>query len=385
MLRGIDPSIPTAVLGSCREKISELHDKAIEPWNRPAFNTLIAALAKGRKEIKWLEEAHHSGMVFSMNEASDVEKHWQKTLRPALERGFRIIRDHRALHGGLTALHAFPPSVGLPEGHRSKVREFKLPLLGAAAALSDGRVADGLIDLTFATGGSSVIELKDHSIFRLAAPTLEPVARLGDLLLIRDHAEAQPLSLVVALHESQLLARRLQVADNHNDVAVLTASATNPRLIAAPVVAKLSTLTLRKIVGILYDSGRNASGQAVGLEVGECGGDAAITTIMSRARGLVEVSGHSAEPRALDKQFLIIGDPVSLKDAERSLDGHPIIAEDSDGGRYFKRLRTETNNFILESLEISGDFPPILLAKPPGLLKHLTKVWPVLGVLFETL
>jgi len=35
MLRGIDPSIPTAVLGSCREKISELHDKAIEPWNRP--------------------------------------------------------------------------------------------------------------------------------------------------------------------------------------------------------------------------------------------------------------------------------------------------------------------------------------------------------------
>jgi hypothetical protein len=383
MLRGVDPSIPTAVLGTCREKISELRDQAIEPWNRPAFNTLITALAKGRKEIKWMEEAHHSGIVFSMNEASDVEGHWRKTLRPALERGFRIIRDHRALHGGLTALHAFPPSVTLPEGHKAKVRQFRLPLLGTAAALSDGRVADGCVDLTFAMSTSDPVELRDHSIFRLTTPTLEPVARAGHLLLVRDHAEATPLSLVVALHESQLLARRLQVADNHNDVAVLTASAINPRLTAAPVVAKLSTLNMKKIVGVLYDSGKVSGGQSSEMEVVECGGEAAITTIMSQAKGLVEVSGHSAEPHALDKQFLIIGDPVSLKDAEANLDGRPVIAEDSDHSRYFKRLRVDSNNIILESLEIGGDFPPILLTKTPGLLKHLTKVWPVLGVLFE--
>jgi hypothetical protein len=191
------------------------------------------------------------------------------------------------------------------------------------------------------------------------------------------------LSLVVALHESQLLARRLQVADNHNDVAVLTASAINPRLTAAPVVAKLSTLTMKKIVGVLYDSGKVSGRQSSEMEVVECGGEAAITTIMSRAKGLVEVSGHSAEPHALDKQFLIIGDPVSLKDAETVLDGRPVIAEDSDHSRYFKRLRVDGNNIILESLEIGGDFAPILLAKTPSLLKHLTKMWPVLGVLFE--
>jgi hypothetical protein len=104
---------------------------------------------------------------------------------------------------------------------------------------------------------------------------------------------------------------------------------------------------------------------------------------MSQAKGLVEVNGHSAEPHALDKQFLIIGDPVSVKDAEKNLDGSPVIAEDSGHSRYFKRLRVDFNNIILESLEIGGDFPPILLAKAPGSLKHLTKVWPVLGVLFE--
>jgi hypothetical protein len=383
MLRGIDPSIPTAVMGACREKISELHDKGIEPWSRPAFKNLVSALAKGRKEIKWMEDSHHSGIVLSMNEANDVEKHWRETLRPLLERCFRIIRDHRALHGGLAALHAFPPSVTLPEGHKAKVGQFKLPLLGTAAALSDGRVADGCVGLTFATSSAPPVELKDHFIFRLTKPTLEPVARPGNLLLVRDHAEATPLSLVIALHESQLLARRLQVADNHNDVAVLTASAINPRLTAAPLVAKLATLTMKKVVGVLYDTGKTVGGQLSETEVAECGGEAVVTTILSRAKGLVEVSGHSAEPQALDKQFLIIGDPASLKDAEQNLDGRPVIAEDSDQSRYFKRLRIESNNVILESLEIGGDFPPILLAKTPGLLKHLTKVWPVLGVLFE--
>jgi hypothetical protein len=119
------------------------------------------------------------------------------------------------------------------------------------------------------------------------------------------------------------------------------------------------------------------------MEVAECGGEAAITAIMSKAKGLVEISGHSAEPRALDKQFLIIADPVLTSDAVKSLDGRPVIAEDSDNNRYFKRLRMEPNDVILESLEISGDFPPILLAKTPGLPRHMTRVWPVLGVLFE--
>jgi AAA domain len=126
MLRGIDPSVPTAAMGTCREKISELHKQGIEPWNRPDFNSLVSALAKNRKEIKWMEESHHSGTILTMTEAGDVEKHWRETLRPMLERCFRIIRDHRALHGGLTALHAFPPSVALPEGHEAKVRQFKL-------------------------------------------------------------------------------------------------------------------------------------------------------------------------------------------------------------------------------------------------------------------
>jgi hypothetical protein len=48
-------------------------------------------------------------------------------------------------------------------------------------------------------------------------------------------------------------------------------------------------------------------------------------------------------------------------------------------------LRVGSGNIILESLEIGGDFLPILLGKSPGSLEHLTKIWPVPGVLFEKL
>jgi len=381
MLRGVDPSIPTAVLGDCRQKITELNKADIEPWKQPAFNTLLTAIAKGSKEIKWIEEAHHTSIPLGMNEARDVYKHWHDRLRPAIERAFRIIRDHRALHGGLTALHAFPPFVTLPEGHKAKVREFKQPLLGTAAALTDGRAADGCVDLNIGESGTETIELSDHFVFRLLTPTLEPVAAPNDLLLVRDHAKATPLSLVVALHEHRLLARRLQLADNHSDVAVLTASAINPRLTAPPVIAKLSTLTLKKIVGVLYDGKGTSTGGET--EIAECGGEAGFSSVITGVKGYVEVSGHSAEPLALDKQFLIIGSAISLRDAEKRLDGRPVLAEDSDGARYFKRLRIEANDVILESLEIGGRFAPIVLAKKPGLLRHLAKLWPVIGVLFE--
>jgi hypothetical protein len=101
-------------------------------------------------------------------------------------------------------------------------------------------------------------------------------------------------------------------------------------------------------------------------------------------KGLVELDGYSAEPHALHKQFLMIANPVSVSEACKKLEGHPVIAEDSSGSRYFKRLRAGHKGvIILESLEIGGDFPPIVLADEVGPDIHVQTVWPVLGVLFE--
>jgi len=190
--------------------------------------------------------------------------------------------------------------------------------------------------------------------------------------------------LVVVRSEDRLMARRLEIADNHSDVAVLTANAINPRKIAAPVVAKLSTLTMQKVIGVLYDHGKAALGKAGPEEVCDCGGDSHVKMAFADMQGLVSVNGDSAEPHALDKQFLIIANPMPVPEACKKLEGQPVIAEDSSGSRYFKRLRSGGEGVvILESLEIGGDFPPIVLADKPGSALRIQTIWPVLGVLFE--
>lgn len=385
MLRGEDVNVPTFVLGDSREKLTVLHDAKHEPWARKAFQSLAQALGKNVKEVKFIEKAHHSdGAHFGMAEAIDVQAHWTKLLRPALERAFRIVREHRALHGGLTALHAMPPTIALPDGRKAIVGTITLPLVGAAAALTDGKAADGCVNLHIDGKAKETIHLKSNQIFRLITQTLEPVARPGDLLLVSEFKTPTAKSLVVARSEDQLLARRLEIADNHSDVAVLTANAINPRLIAAPVVAKLSTLTMQKIIGVLYNHGKMIPPKIGDGEVGDCGGDSYVKDAFANMQGLVEVDGHSAEPHALHKQFLIIANSIASHEGYKKLEGQPVIAEDSSGSRYFKRLRSGGKGVvILESLEIGGDFPPIVLASGPEKSPHIQTIWPVLGVLFE--
>jgi hypothetical protein len=350
-------------VGGCREKLSTLHKAGLEPWNRNAFSTLAGLLGKAVPQIKFIEIAHHAdGAHLGMTEAIDVEKYWQKQLRPAVERAFRIARDHRALHGGLTALHSMPPTAVLPLGHKAVIREIHFPLVGTAAALSDGKVADGCMEMTIESPSKQPITLKDHVVFRITKPTLEPVARPGDFLLVSEHAVPSPKSLVVAMNEDRLLARRLEIADNHSDVAVLTANAINPRMIAPPVVAKLSTLSLRKIVGVIFSHSKGLVGKQDDDEICDCGGESNVKAAFAGVQGLVSVAGHSAEPHALDKQYIIIGTPVTSISALSQFEGRPVIVEDSTGSRYFKRYRGGGAVTVLESLEIGGDFAPIILA-----------------------
>jgi hypothetical protein len=132
----------------------------------------------------------------------------------------------------------------------------------------------------------------------------------------------------------------------------------------------------------LFDFGHTA---AVGDgEVCDCGGSSIIQRYATEVKGLVEVAGNSAEPIALNGQMLLIGDPISADEALKRLDGRPVIAGNMADERYFKRLRHgEGDTVVLESLEISGDFAPVLLTRGTGAATDLKEVWPVYGVLFE--
>jgi hypothetical protein len=82
--------------------------------------------------------------------------------------------------------------------------------------------------------------------------------------------------------------------------------------------------------------------------------------------------------------MLLIGDPISAEDALNRLNGCPVIAGDMIDDRYFKRLRRgEGDTVVLESLEIGGNFGPVVLTHQTGAVTDLKEVWPVYGVLFE--
>ena len=248
--------------------------------------------------------------------------------------------------------------------------------------MTGGITADGRVDLDFSNAGTNPFVFGRRFAFRLNAPTLEPVARKGDILLVKEIGEPSSRSLVVARCEDRVLARRFEIADNYSDIAVLTAQAVNPRQIAPPIVVKKATLELHKVIGVLFDQGPSPA--ASEGEVCDCGGESVIQRYATDVKGLVEVVGDSAEPIALSGQMLLIGDPISAEDGLNRLNGRPVIAGDMADDRYFKRLRRgEGDTVVLESLEISGNFGPVVLTHRTGAATDLKEVWPVYGVLFE--
>lgn len=384
MLRG-EADTKAMTVGKLREKIKELNKNRVTPWNRPVFEDLANQLDR-RPEIQHLESSHHStGLTLGMAEATDVEKYWRKEIRPRLEKAFRAIREYRLLHGESKAMHADPSVVELPLGHRAVVRQISLKIHGRAAALTNGRLADGNLAMTeFDLNECESVVLGNHDAYRVVAPTLEPVARPGDVVLVAEHAKVLPGSLVVAVCSDHLLARRFQVSPEHPDIAILTAQAVNPSAILPPMIAHLSTVSLRKIIGVLFDPAGFSTSAPSGQEFADCGGDAAVKKLVSGTLGLIQVSGESAEPQALDGQFLLIGDAVSPEVACRTLDGRPVIATDSDGHQYFKRLRTVGGEgVVLESLHGGGEYPPIYLSTSGKAGPTIDRVSPVVGVLFE--
>ena len=85
---------------------------------------------------------------------------------------------------------------------------------------------------------------------------------------------------------------------------------------------------------------------------------------------LLQVKGRSAEPIALDGQFLITRNIMKTAPEIKTLDGRPIVAVDEDGTRYFKRLQCFCQIAILESLNPDGTTASELLTFDDSLTAH---------------
>ena len=230
--------------------------------------------------------------------------------------------------------------------------------------------------------GEKVV-LPNHEVFQLAAGTLDPVASIGDLIIVSNYAQIKPRDLVVAVSGSALLARRLNVPENHSEIVVLTGQAVDPSTLPQPVIVQPDT-KFRKIVGTLF--------AAHLLPVPPCDPDrefiaapdpSIIDQTLKHAR-LFRVKGRSAEPIALEGQYLITrGKPIKA-DAIASLDGRLVVGIDENGASYFKRLRCHNKLVVLESLNPDGLTAAELLSLDGShALPKITQALEVIGVLFE--
>lgn len=386
MMRAESPEIADMSLDTLRNELKRLREAHVQPFNRQVFKELVDMLmGGGGKEMNIINKSHHKDdETLGLGQAKDIKTFWDKALRPKLHQAFHVHAQFEAF-AGEPRLFAWQDNViSFPEGHKDAIKKLTLLKTGvAAAAKTDGRAGDGAVTLK-EWKSAQPIRLFNHDVYQLAAGTLDPIAGIGDFLIVSNFAPVTKHSLVVASFGEQLLARRRSETDVHPDMVVLTGQTPDPYDLPQPVIAPKEKVKQKKVVGTLFLSYLAPPPPKVAnREVVAVADLSLVEKTLANAR-LFEVQGRSAEPIALESQLLITHPTTFGPEALKYLEGRLAVAVDDVGARYFKRLRVHNTLVVLESLNPDGSTPAQLLSLDgsDGLPK-LTGLLEVVGVLFE--
>ncbi len=389
----IQPFNPTfvrqkeATLGRIIECIADWTSNGQPPYTDRVFGNLVAVKSSHPREFNLLSEPHHSlSETITAREAKHIYEFWRETLFPAVH---RVWEEYRFLQKSIIGEAA---SIPLPancnhQPPRSKVLAAVQPaILGRVSAYSDGRAASA-IRIDHLSNGDSV-DLSARAAYRLEKDTLSPVARVGDILLTRLDGQCRAPNLVVEDRGTHRVARRWLEYAAVPALAVLAASSSNPREVPPAIISRAEGANRRKIVGVLFAADQLQPGDRIGpdAEVTSLEADNGMVADLVVDTDVFEVQGSSAEPTALNEQYLLAKSPRDdLAKALEELDGKPVIAEDSEGCAFFKRLRVlDTRWVILESLDKTGSEEMVRLSTDPEQLgPMLVGVREVVGVVFD--
>ena len=386
MLRGEGPKIPDHNLDGLARELESLSKAHVPPFNRKAFDDLLKTLrGGGGKPMKLINDAHHKDdESIGLAEANDVKAFWDNTLMKQIHNTFAVYDQFESFYGEPRTFPWVKTVIPFPSGFREDMKTLTLQETGiAAAAKTDGRIGDGVVSI-IELKEAITVNLPNHEIYQLAAGTLDPIAAIGDLVIVCNHARINSRNLVVAAHENVLLARRYNEMKAHPEIAVLTGQSVDPYALPEPVIVAPEAAKLRKIVGTLFMAHRlpipalDLNAEIVSLE------DFNFAQKMLEGARLFKVQGRSAEPIALEGQYLIIREATTTIEQVKGLDGRPVVAIDENDARYFKRLRCRNDFAVLESLNQDGTTASELLSfdGTQGFTK-LKQVLEVIGVLFE--
>lgn len=387
MLRGEGPNVPDMNLESLKKELIRLGEAHVAPFDRKPFTELRNTISGGGggKPMKLINDVHHKGdESIGLAEAGEVKEFWEKTLKGRIHDAFEVYDKFESFYGEPRTFPWVKNLIAFPGGFTEEIKALKFQQTGiAAAAKSDGYAGDGIVTVEEWKTGTPIV-LPNHDVYQLAAGTLDPVAGIGDILIVSNYADVNPRNLVVAAIGNSLLARRYNRIDAHPEIVVLTGQSVDPLTIPEPVIAPPESKQFRKIVGTLFAShalptpAMDANREFVPLA------DPVFLTKMLQGVRLFQVKGRSAEPIALEGQFLITREATKTLDEIQALDRCPIVAIDEDGTRFFKRLRCSGQIAVLESLNPDGTTAAELLSFDGSLgLPRITHALEVIGVLFE--
>jgi hypothetical protein len=382
LLRGEGASVRGELLSNLIQHLKRLADSGEQPFCRPAIKALANRLNGETTRIKKIQDAHHRRGQ-GVPDAEDIYENLWEDLSKQLYEAFNIVADYRVYQGDHRQYTNNDNIIALPLKQKDEIRQLRMINTGiAAAAKTDGRAGDGLVTLNELEDCPEVF-LNNHDVLRLVAQTLEPVANMGDYLIVKNTPKIENRCLVVAGHNARLLARRYSIPEDNPHTSVLTAQTIDPGGIADPILAQSKKLNAKMIVGTLFNQGKAIPASSDNNEVTAVDDSADYKKLLEGTR-LFKVQGQSAEPIALDSQYLITGLEVTTQQEMKLLDGCLVIAADTTGARYFKRFRTAGKALvILESLNPDGFNPSIIASLDDSTDTRLSSLLPVNGVLFE--
>jgi len=384
MLRSVSIEVPDMTLQKLRDKLKELSKDHVAPYDRKAFEALSNALNDSIKAVQYINDPHHKAdETYGVSEADEVKAYWDKTLLDKIHTAFGVFDTFELYTGEPRTFPWAKNVIEFPNGHKAKVKASDMYQTGvAAAAKTDGRAGDGVLTIKEWESGEKVM-LPNHDVFQLAAGTLDPVAGIGDLIIVSNYAQINPRNLVVAVAGSTLLARRLNKPENHSEIVILTGQAVDPSTLPQPVIVQPDT-NFRKIVGTLFTAHMlpvpplDPDREFVAVP------DPNILDTTLKGARLFKVEGRSAEPIALEGQYIMTRDKAVKAEAIVSLDGRLVVGIDEEGTRYFKRLRCHGNLVVLESLNPDGlTAAEVLSLDGSHSLPRIAEALEVIGILFE--
>ena len=382
MLRPESYELTTNTLGALTNLLEKFRRDHIAPYNRPAFKKMTDALKETHKAVAYMNATSHTDDdTIGFVQAEEVEKFWTSRLQRCFSDAFKVAADYDA-YGGDSRLYNYPDAViQFPQRADNSLARANLLKTGiAAAATSDGLVGDGTISIE-EWEHTDTVNLYNHDAYIVNASTLEPVATVGDVVLVMNYREPGARNLVVAAHGDRFLARRLNLPDDHPGLAVLTGQSTNPYVLPSPIISPVDKLRMRRIVGTVFGAGgaslRKDSGDVIPVD-----DPTTIVRILEGSR-LFQVSGRSMEPIALENQLVITRTEKVDERTLAGLEGSLVIAIDEDGGKYFKRIRRRGDLIILESANSDMSTSSEILSLNGGHHPALAQLLAVVGILFE--